>query len=151
MEEALRTEPRETENRRYRIVGVLGKGGFGTVYHGRLEGSDGFVKDVAIKLMTEAEPAADTLTRFRDEARILGRLRDRAIVSVEPPTRLDGKWAVVMEYVDGCDCRRLLKEHGSFPATVALEIVEEIARALDALAQHPGDDGEPMRLLHRDL
>ncbi|MEQ1508079.1 MAG: serine/threonine-protein kinase, partial [Myxococcota bacterium] len=130
---------------------MLGRGGFGTVYHARLEGSDGFMKDVAIKLLTDPDPPAETLTRFRDEARILGRLRDRAIVNVDPPTKLDGRWAIVMEYVDGSDCRRLLREHGRLPAKVALGIVEEVASTLANLWSHPGEDGQPMRLLHRDI
>jgi serine/threonine protein kinase len=133
------------------VLGVLGKGGFGTVYHARLEGADGFVKDVAIKLLTERDPGQETLYRFRDEARILGRVRDRGIVSVDPPSRLDGRWAVVMEYVDGIDCRRLVKEVGPLPPIVALGIVEEVARTLHNLWHHPGEDGHPIQLLHRDL
>ena len=39
---------RSAEVRRYRIVGVLGKGGFGIVYHAQLEGADGFVKDLSL-------------------------------------------------------------------------------------------------------
>ncbi|MEZ4240277.1 MAG: protein kinase [Myxococcota bacterium] len=133
------------------MLGVLGKGGFGTVYHARLEGADGFVKEVAIKLLTAQDPSPEMLSRFRDEARILGMVRDRAIVNVDPPTRLEGRWAVVMEYVDGVDCRRLLKAHGPLPPLVALAIVEEVARTLDVLWHHPGMDGKPIQLLHRDL
>jgi serine/threonine protein kinase len=140
-----------SDHRRYRILGVLGHGGFGTVYHARMEGSDGFVKEVAIKLLSDPNPAPETLSRFRDEARILGLLRDRSIPSVDPPTRLQGRWAVVMEFVDGMDCRRALREHGRLPPTVALGIVEEVARTLHNLWNHPGEDGKPMCLLHRDL
>ena len=79
----MRTEP----GRHYRILGVLGEGGFGRVYKARLEDDSGFVKEVAIKLGDEDAPE-EVLRRFRDEARILGLVRDRAIVAVEPPTRL---------------------------------------------------------------
>jgi serine/threonine protein kinase len=140
-----------SDHRRYRILGVLGHGGFGTVYHARMEGSDGFVKEVAIKLLSDPNPPPETLSRFRDEARILGLLRDRAIPSVDPPTRLQGRWAVVMELVDGMDCRRALREYGRLPPTVVLGIVEEVARTLHNLWNHPGEDGKPMCLLHRDL
>ncbi len=139
------------ESRRYRIIGVLGRGGFGVVYKARMEGQEGFVKDVAIKILTVQDPNAETIARFRDEARILGRLHDRAIVGVDPPVRLDGRWALVMDFVEGSDCRRLLKEHGRLPPTVVFEIVQEVARALDTLWGYAGDGGEPLRLLHRDL
>ncbi len=139
------------DGRRYRITGVIGKGGFGTVYRARLESSEGFIKDVAIKLLSRDDLPPDVLTRFRDEARILGLLRDRNIVSVDPPTRLGGRWAVVMEFVDGMSCGRLLNRTGPFPVTVALELIEEIARTLDNLWHHPGEDEQPMHLLHRDL
>jgi serine/threonine protein kinase len=139
------------ESRRYRIIGVLGRGGFGVVYKARMEGQEGFVKDVAIKILTVQDPNAETIARFRDEARILGRLHDRAIVGVDPPVRLDNRWALVMDFVEGSDCRRLLKEHGRLPPTVVFEIVQEVARALDTLWGYTGHDGEPLRLLHRDL
>ena len=40
------------------------------------------------------------------------------------------------------DCRRLLKEHVALPPTVAFEIVQEVARALDTLWSYRGDDDE---------
>ncbi|MBX2802895.1 MAG: serine/threonine protein kinase [Myxococcales bacterium] len=136
---------------RYRITGVLGRGGFGTVYLARLEDGSGFVKDVAIKILSDDDPPPDVLGRFRDEARMLGRLRDRNIVSVDPPVRLAGRWSVVMEYAAGTDCRRLLSQHGPLPPLIAAEIVQEVVRTLDNLWNHPADDGQPMHLVHRDL
>jgi serine/threonine-protein kinase len=91
------------------------------------------------------------LTRFRDEARILGQIRDPHIVAVDAPTRLGGRWAVVMEYVDGRSAGHLLKHHGPMPPTVALEITERVCDTLGNLWNHPGSDGQPLRLLHRDL
>ena len=138
------------ETRQYRIISLLGQGGFGTVYRARLEGAEGFRKDVAVKLLSDEDPPDDVLTRFRDEARILGLIRDRNIVAVDPPTKLGGRWAVVMEFVDGVSCETLLTK-GPLPPTVALQIIEEIAGTLDNLFHQEGPDGEQMSLLHRDL
>lgn len=140
----------EVEARRYRITGVLGTGGFGKVYRARMEGGGGFSKEVAIKLMRDAEVPEMDLKRLRDEARIMGLVRDRAIVWVDPPTRLAGRWAVVMEYVDGTSVSRLLRL-GPIPSSVVVEIIGEVARVLDKVYQSEGPDGRPIKLLHRDL
>ncbi len=133
------------------MLGCVGEGGFGRVYRAELRTPDGFCKHVAIKLLKDPDPDPDLLRRFRDEARILGLLRDRAIVSVEPPTRLGGHWAVVMDFVDGRSLASIQQAHGVIPAGVAVEIIGEIARLL-AMAQHfPGPDGQPIELLHRDI
>ena len=137
-------------HRRYRILGLLGQGGHGKVYLARLE-TDNFRKDVAIKILRADQPGRQSLRRFRDEARFLGLIRDRAIVGVDAPVQLNGQWAVVMEYVQGCTLARLLRAQGPVPPSVALEIILEIARALDKVYHHPGPDGRPLRLLHRDL
>ncbi len=142
--------PGSDESRRYRILEVIGEGGFGKVYRARLEGAERFAKEVAIKLLSDADAPDEVLQRFRDESRILGLVRDRAIVTVDPPTRLEGRWAVVMEYVDGMNCRALMKR-APFPPRVALEVVQEVARALDHVYNQPGPDGRPLRLIHRDI
>lgn len=141
---------RPDESRRYRILEVIGEGGFGKVYRARLEGAEGFAKDVAIKLLSDEDAPEIVLQRFRDESRILGLVRDRAIITVDPPTRLDGRWAVVMEYVDGLNCQVLMKR-ASFPPRTALEVVQEVARALDNVYHQEGPDGRPLHLVHRDL
>ncbi len=144
-------QPTSIETRSYRILGVLGKGGFGKVYRARLEGSAGFSKDVAIKLLSDKDPGEDVLNRFRDESRILGLLRDRAMVTVDPPALLNGRWAIIMECVDGVSARRLLKANGPLPVSIALEIVQEVSRALDHAYHAAGPEGQPLELVHRDL
>ncbi|MBT3221970.1 MAG: protein kinase, partial [Proteobacteria bacterium] len=139
-----------TGGRAYRVLGVLGKGGFGKVYRARLESPSGFVKDVAIKVLNE-NLTPEAIQRFRDEARILGLINDRAVVSAEPPIQLDGRWVLIMDYAEGLSAKDVLKQHGPLPPSVALEVVQEVARVLDRVWNQPGPDGEPLHLLHRDI
>ncbi len=138
--------------RKYRIIEVVGRGGFGTVYRAEMIGTGGFTKQVAVKVLhNENDAPAEMLGRLRDEARILGLLRHRAIVGVDSLALFDQGWAVVMEFVPGVDVASIV-QGGAVPPRVALEIVEEVASALHAAYAVPPDgSAEPLRLVHRDI
>ena len=135
--------------RRFEVEGLLGEGAFGAVYLARSVGT-GIRRPVAIKVL-HAEQAGSpaTVKRLRDEARMLALIRHRAIVRVDDLVQLDGRWSIVMEYVEGSDVARLL-EGGPLPARVALTIAEEVANALHAAWSQPGPAG-PLALIHRDV
>lgn len=135
-----------------RLLDVIGSGGFGTVYRAEIVGEMGFRKAVAVKVLSE-EGQTDTeiVGRLRDEARILGLLHHRAIVGVDDLLRVDGRWAVVMELVEGLDLSRLI-EDGPMPPRVVAEICREACLALSAAhtACHP-DTGQHLQVIHRDI
>ncbi len=130
---------------------MLGRGGFGTVYRADLASAGGFRKSVALKVLnTDVQGTAEISSRFRDEARILGLIRDRAIVHVDGLVRLGDRWAVVMEYVDGVSLDAVV-ERRPMPAGPALEVISEVARALDVAWKTRGESGQPLHMLHRDI
>lgn len=136
--------------RQYQVRSLLGVGASGAVYLVDTVASS-LERRVAIKLLRR-EGASDpsSLQRLRDEARLLAAVRHRAIVGVEDLVELDAGWAIVMEYVEGCDLAELLT-FGPLPPSIALALVEEVAAALDAAYHQPGADGRPLRLIHRDI
>lgn len=137
-------------SRSYRVSALLGQGAFGAVYLADTVGT-GIRRRVAIKLLRpEKASTGGLIGRLRDEARMLAAIRHRAIVRVDDLVELDGSWAIVMEYVEGCDLTELLRQ-GVVPPVAALAIVEEVASALHAAWHQDGPDGAPLRLIHRDI
>ena len=129
---------------------LLGQGAFGSVFLADTVGT-GIKRRVAIKLLRpEKASTAGLIGRLRDEARMLAAIRHRAIVRVDDLVELDGSWAIVMEYVEGCDLTELLRL-GVVPPVAALAITEEVAGALHAAWHQDGPEGTPLRLIHRDI
>ena len=92
---------------------------------------------------------------MRDEARLLGLLRHRAIVQAEDLITLAGRTAVVMEYIPGVNHSWIIhpkRYEDSIPPRVILTIIGHIADALDAAYNRPSTvTGKPLQVLHRDI
>ena len=138
--------------RTFHIEAPIGRGGFGTVYRATLEGQAGFSRRVALKVLHPEMSAVEEVSqRLRDEARILGLVRHRAIVHVDGLVELSGRWTIVMEYIEGVSLARVLKQPGRMPTGTALEVIAEVAGGLHAAWTTRGSDGLPLHLLHRDI
>lgn len=137
--------------RTYRLGPRLGAGAFGEVYAAEALGVGGFRKPVALKLLhPHLTDSDENLQRLRDEARLLGLLRHPALLGVDDLVQLDGRWALVLELVEGPSLADLVTQHGALPGAVVLHIGRELAGAL-AAAHEATVDGEPVHLVHRDV
>jgi serine/threonine protein kinase len=143
--------------RRFRILKEIAEGGFGKVYLAEQISADGFSRIVAVKLLHAKWSTHDEIVmRTRDEARLLGLIRHQHIVKVEDLTALDGKCAIVMEYLEGVDLKwmmQFLKDRNEeFPRAALFEIILGSASALDAAYNAvPLQGASPLKVIHRDI
>ena len=126
---------------RYRIIGLLGRGGMGEVYR-----ADDLKlgQPVALKFLPQAL-ASDPVRRerFFAEVRITRQLAHPNICRVYDIAEVDGQHFLSMEYIDGEDLASLINRIGYLSNEKALEIARQLAAGL-AAAHERG-------VLHRDL
>jgi serine/threonine-protein kinase len=126
---------------RYRIVGLLGRGGMGEVYR-----ADDLKigQAVALKFLPETLARdAEALNRFYAEVRIGRQVSHPNVCRLYDLIEIDGHHCLTMEYVDGEDLATLLKRIGRLPADKAVEFARDLTAGL--AAAH--DNG----VIHRDL
>jgi serine/threonine protein kinase len=126
---------------RYRIIGLLGRGGMGEVYR-----ADDLKlgQPVALKFLPP-KLAQDPVRRerFFAEVRITRQLSHPNICRVYDIGEIDGRHFLSMEFIDGEDLASLLKRIGHLTNEKALDIARQLAAGL-AAAHERG-------VLHRDL
>ena len=143
--------------RRFEFIREIASGGFGSVFLAKVVHPDGFARLAAVKLLhPKWSENHEIASRMRDEARLLGWLRHRNIVEVLDLTRIEGRVAVIMEYLEAVDLNVVLsalrKEKEQIPLKAVLEIVSAVCSALDAAYNRPPHAGEkPLRVVHRDI
>jgi protein kinase-like protein len=126
---------------RYRVIGLLGRGGMGEVYR-----ADDLKlgQPVALKFLPEFL-ATDAVARerFYSEVRLARQVSHPNVCRVYDLADIEGRHCLSMEYVDGEDLSSLLKRIGRLPQDKALEIARQLCAGL-AAAHDRG-------VLHRDL
>ncbi len=125
---------------RYRILGVLGKGGMGEVYRA----FDLILNQtVALKFLLAAHFGKAALERFRNEVRVARQVSHPNVCRVYDLGMVEGLHFLSMEYIDGEDLASLLRRIGRLPQDKAIEFTRKICAGLSA-AHERG-------VLHRDL
>ena len=126
---------------KYNLLEKLGRGGYGTVYR-------------ALDTVLEVERAVKVLhpplaadphfiERFQKEAKTAARLKHANIVQVYDLDEAGGRYFLAMEFLPGGSLKDLLKEKGRLQFERALEILKQVASALDYAHQQG--------LVHRDV
>ena len=141
---------------RYRLVGLLGRGGMATVYRAYMSGPMGFEKEVALKRLHDEVTEDERLVRsLINEARLGGQLRHPNIVQTYEFDEIAGTYFMALELVQGWPLDAVLRhcrlQDERLPLTVVSEILIQACRGLHHAHELTGRDGSPARLIHRDL
>ncbi len=126
---------------RYELLGILGGGGFATVYRA-LDPALG--REVALKALLP-HLAADQVIRqrFLGEARAIAGLHHPNIVTVYDVGEADGRPFFAMELIAGDTLAAALTASGRFEPARAVEVLSSLCGAVDAL--------HAAGLVHRDI
>lgn len=126
---------------RYRIVGLLGKGGMGEVYKAEDIKLD---QTVALKFLPEKlSKNEDALRRFVGEVRNARQVSHENVCRVFDIGETGGKQFISMEFINGDDLSQLLRRIGRLPSDKGIEISRQICLGLNAIHK--------AGILHRDL
>jgi serine/threonine-protein kinase len=127
---------------RYRVVGLIGSGGMGSVFDvEHLELGKRFVLKALHRTLAERK---DLVARLRNEWRALGKLEHPCIVAVtDAGTSTNGVAYFVMERLEGETLSARLRREGRLPAVEALRISIQMLEGLSA--------AHAIGVVHRDV
>lgn len=122
----------------------IGAGGMGWVFRGRQSYLDRPVAVKVLRLKYGSAKGADSVERFRREAKLLAEMSETHIVSCfDAGVTTEGECYLTMEFIDGSDLQQYIDENGPLPEPIATGIVRDLAQALN----HALDRG----IIHRDV
>lgn len=144
---------------KYRIVAVLGQGGFGITYKGEhtMLGTTVAIKEFFMKGACErdensthvttsqsnSELASRFRTKFLKEAKTLAALKHPNIIRVFDVFEDNGTAYYVMDYIEGNNLSDIVEGKGRLSEPLALKYIRQVANALNYLHQK--------KLLHLDV
>src|SRR5262245_58057860 len=146
------------QTQKYSVTERIDAGGMAEVFRGYAESLDGrFKKLVAIKrILPSLAKNKKFLSMFIDEARLALHLQHANVVQVFDIGVADGKYFIVMEYVDGANLKTVgesLKRQGRRMRTShALYVIMEVCKGLASAHDFSDPEtGGPLGIVHRDV
>jgi serine/threonine protein kinase len=131
----------------YDILGELGRGGMGVVLDAVDPRLDRHVAIKVIEIPHDPNMSQQTkdelIERFKREAKASAKLNHPNIVSIFDFGEHEGRYYMVMEFLQGRDLAQLLKIHSPLSVPVAVKAMIQTCEALD-FAHYQG-------IIHRDI
>ena len=126
---------------RYEILQILGEGGMGSVYKAR---------DRELNRMTALKVIRPDLAgnqaiidRFKQELLLAHQVTHKNVIRIYDISEAEGMKFITMEYIEGEDLRALIQEKHKLSPEAAVEIMQQVCRALEA--------AHSVGVIHRDL
>jgi serine/threonine protein kinase len=130
---------------KYKILGLLGKGGMGIVYKAL---DPDIEREVAIKTirfdtLTDGTAKDDQMARFIREARAAGKLAHPNIITVYDVGKEKDMTYIVMQYIEGQSLQAALDSGKKFSSQEIVDLMKPVCDSLD-YAHESG-------IIHRDI
>ncbi len=123
------------------LVDILGEGGMGRVFKAR---DSRLGRDVALKVIRKDKLSnPKVVERFLQEIKAAAQLNHPNVVMAFDAEASDNEYFLSMEYVEGTDLTKLVRQNGPMPIQHACEAIRQAAVGL----QHAFECG----LVHRDI
>lgn len=140
---------------KYRLLRKIATGGMGQVFLAQ-EHAEGLERLVVLKLLLpHLAEDEDFLGMFLEEARLVSRLSHPHIIHILEVSRVNGRPCLAMEYVQGEDLRQVERRARlrgrPLPLGLVLRIIADVAAGLDHVHKATDSQGQPLRLVHRDV
>jgi WD40 repeat protein/tRNA A-37 threonylcarbamoyl transferase component Bud32 len=130
---------------RYRILRVLGQGGFGTVFLAR---DPQLKREVALKVPREGTlDSPQRVRRFLGDARSAAQLRHPNIVPVFDAGQADGHYYIASAFIHGSTLADLIEENGANKKPFEFRRVANLVRKLAAALAYAHE----RNIVHRDV
>lgn len=131
----------EATKRRYELLEEVGRGAMGIVYKAKDKELD---EIVALKILPDSlSNNPEAVSRFKSEARSARRLSHQHIVRIHDIGEELGRKYISMEFVDGIDLKKKIKNDGVPPLKQVIEWFRQIAEALSY--------AHSIGIIHRDI
>jgi serine/threonine protein kinase len=140
----------------YLVNERIGVGGMATVHRAKERGIEGFERIVALKrLLPHLAEDATFVKSFVREAKLASLLQHANVVQLYELGRVGTTYFISMEYIDGRDVRRILRQArkvtGPPTINVTLSLLIQLCDALDYAHTRTDEDGTPLGIVHRDV
>lgn len=142
---------------KYRLTSRIATGGMAEIYVGRHISDDGtFGPMVAVKRLLPHLVTDSAIVRmFLNEARITAQITHPNVVKIFELGQIETEPFIAMELLEGrtwAELRGRAAEEGHrMPVGVALSILTQACRGLDAAHRAKDEEGHPLALVHRDF
>lgn len=141
---------------KYLLLDQIGVGGMAEIWRARQFGAAGFQKTLVIKkILRHLADNDEFVHMFIDEAKIAVSLQHANVVQIYDLGSVQKEYFIAMEYVFGKDLLNLLIRCTHLrirvPHKLAVFIIAEILKGLEAAHTAVDSRGNPLRIIHRDV